>query len=226
MRSCHVVIVAAGSGRRFGSALPKQFCLLAGRPVLMHTIERLRRALPEAGMTLVISGDMRELWQQLCSEHGFQSPAIVDGGASRSASVRNAVLSLQGVPDVVLVHDGARPLVSPACVREAAEAVSAGVDGAIPAVSVTDSLRRMMPDGGSEAVDRGLYRAVQTPQAFDGTKLAEAYRSCDGDFSDDASIMQHCGHTNIVLTRGESSNIKITNPIDLEIAELLMARMP
>ncbi|MDE6269541.1 MAG: 2-C-methyl-D-erythritol 4-phosphate cytidylyltransferase [Muribaculaceae bacterium] len=226
MHNCHVVIVAAGSGRRFGSALPKQFCMLAGRPVLMHTIDRMREALPDAGMTVVLSKDMRELWQELCREHAFNSPDIVDGGPSRSASVRNAVLSLQSVPDVVLVHDGARPLVSTGCVREAAEAVHGGVDGAIPAVSVTDSLRLMLPDGRSEAVDRNLYRAVQTPQAFDGAKLTEAYRRCDGDFSDDASIMQHCGHTNIVLTQGEPSNIKITNPIDLEIAELLMARKP
>lgn len=223
-RSVHIIVVAAGSGSRFGSALPKQFCLLAGKPVLMHAIERLRAALPEAGMTVVLSPAMRPLWSELCERYGFASPAVADGGATRSDSVRNAVLALPAVPDVIMVHDGARPLVSRDCILAAADAVVAGVDGAIPAVAVTDSLRRMLPDGGgSEAVDRADYRAVQTPQAFCGPALADAYRSCAGSFSDDASIMQHCGHTRIVLTEGNPDNIKITNPTDLAIAELILS---
>lgn len=223
MGSRHVVIVAAGSGSRFGGSLPKQFCLLAGKPVLMHSIERLRRALPDAGMTVVLNPSMRGYWQELCEKFAFDSPAIADGGSSRSDSVRNALLGLDYVPDVILVHDGARPLVSAECVRAAADAVGPEADGAIPAIAVTDSLRRVRGDSEwSEAADRAEFRAVQTPQAFCGPKLVEAYRSCAGSFSDDASIMQHCGHNRMVLTPGETTNIKITNPIDLAIAEIIL----
>ncbi len=220
-----VIIVAAGSGSRFGGNLPKQFCLLAGRPVLMHTIDRMREALPVADIVLVISHSMKDYWLQLCADHDFVSPRIVVGGATRSDSVRNAVLSLPDCYDVIMVHDGARPLVPASCVRavEAAMADKA-VDGAIPAVPVTDSLRLMDADGSSRAVDRAEYRAVQTPQAFRAGKLCAAYASVSESFSDDASLMESLGHNNFMLTPGAPENIKITNPADLAIAETLLAR--
>ena len=220
-----VIIVAAGSGSRFGGNLPKQFCLLAGRPVLMHTIDRMREALPVADIVLVISHSMKDYWLQLCADHDFVSPRIVVGGATRSDSVRNAVLSLPDCYDVIMVHDGARPLVPASCVRavEAAMADKA-VDGAIPAVPVTDSLRLMDADGSSRAVDRAEYRAVQTPQAFRAGKLCAAYASVSESFSDDASLMESLGHNNFMLTPGAPENIKITNPADLAIAETLLSR--
>ncbi|MDE6137694.1 MAG: 2-C-methyl-D-erythritol 4-phosphate cytidylyltransferase [Muribaculaceae bacterium] len=220
-----VIIVAAGSGSRFGGNLPKQFCLLAGRPVLMHTIDRMREALPVADIVLVVSHSMKDYWLQLCAAHDFVSPRIVVGGATRSDSVRNAVLSLHDGYDVIMVHDGARPLVPASCVRavEAAMADKA-VDGAIPAVPVTDSLRLMDADGSSRAVDRTEYRAVQTPQAFRAGKLCAAYASVSESFSDDASLMESLGHNNFMLTPGAPENIKITNPADLAIAETLLAR--
>ena len=220
-----VVIVAAGSGSRFGGNLPKQFCLLAGRPVLMHTVDRLREALPTAELVLVVSHSMKDYWLQLCADHAFASPRLVMGGATRSDSVRNAVLSLNGDYDVIMVHDGARPLVPSACVQavEAAMADEA-VDGAIPAVPVTDSLRRVNGNGTSVAVDRAVYRAVQTPQAFRADKMRAAYASISESFSDDASLMESLGHSNFVLTPGAPENIKITNPADLAIAETLLAR--
>ena len=163
----HVIIVAAGSGSRFGSTLPKQFCELMGRPVLMHTVERLRSALPGAAMTLVLSRQMEDYWCELCRRHSFESPRIVHGGATRSESVRNAVGAISDAPEVVLVHDGARPLVDAACVHAVMEAMAdCDIDGAIPVVDVSDSLRRIHTDGGaSDAVDRTMFRAVQTPQA-------------------------------------------------------------
>ena len=213
-----VVIVAAGSGSRFGGNLPKQFCLLAGRPVLMHTVDRLREALPTAELVLVVSHSMKDYWLQLCADHAFASPRLVMGGATRSDSVRNAVLSLNGDYDVIMVHDGARPLVPSACVQ-AVEAAMAD-----PAVPVTDSLRRVDGNGTSVAVDRAVYRAVQTPQAFRADKMRAAYASISESFSDDASLMESLGHSNFVLTPGAPENIKITNPADLAIAETLLAR--
>lgn len=220
----HVVIVAAGSGSRFGSSVPKQFCLLQGRPVLMHTIERMREALPAAAVTVVLSAGMMSYWQELCAAHGFESPAVVAGGATRSESVRKALHQIDGRPDVILVHDGARPLTAPSVVSAVVAAMAdENVDGAIPAVPVTDSLRMGAPDS-SVAVDRSRFHAVQTPQAFRGAKLLEAYRRESGAFSDDASLMEHAGHGRLVLTEGSPDNIKITNPTDLAIAELLIRK--
>ncbi len=220
----HIIIVAGGSGSRFGADVPKQYCLLGGRPVLMHTICRMRSALPDAEITLVVSAGMEAYWRELCARHSFESPRVVHGGATRSESVRNAMRSLPAGTDIVLVHDGARPLTGRAVVEAAVEAVCRGADGAIPAVAVTDSLRMVHADGTNTAADRSAYRAVQTPQAFDAQKLAAAYASTAESFSDDASLMEHCGHTDIVLTQGAPSNIKITNPMDLSIAELLLTR--
>ncbi len=220
----HVIIVAAGTGSRFGADVPKQFCVLAGKPVLMHAIDRFRSIIPEAAITLVLSESMKDFWAELCGKYGFESPEIVAGGATRSDSVRNAVLSLPHVPDVILVHDGARPLVSADVVDGVVAAMrDAHLDGAIPAAPVTDSLRRGDSPASTHAVDRSRYYAVQTPQAFRGKLLLDAYKETAGSFSDDASLMEHCGHGNIVLTAGAPDNIKITNPKDLAIAEVLMA---
>ena len=142
-------------------------------------------------------------------------------------SVKNAVLSLGDAPggETVLVHDGARPLVEEELIlRTASFAIN--TDGALPAVAVTDSLRRLDDDEvTSEPVDRTRYRAVQTPQAFALWRLSEAYSlPYDESFTDDASVMAAAGFTNLVLVPGSYRNIKITNPIDLAIAELLITR--
>lgn len=229
MMTAHVIIVAAGSGARFGSALPKQYCLLAGRPVLMHTIARMREALPDAAVTLVLSSDMRAYWQELCAAHDFVSPPVVDGGATRSESVARALAAMPAAApdDVVLVHDGARPLVDTRCVRAVMAAMAAAdVCGAMPVVPVTDSLRELRAAGSSDAIDRSRYRAVQTPQAFRAPLLREAYARCAGtSFSDDASLMEHCGYGRFVLTEGSATNIKITNPLDLAVAEAMLAHI-
>lgn len=226
--ACHI-IVAAGSGSRFGAPLPKQFCNLAdGRPVLMTTIERLRQADPGADMIVVLSEDMTERWLEMCRECGFDSPRIAKGGATRWHSVRSALGMVDiAATDVVTVHDGARPVVSKAIVSDVLDAVRAGADGAIPAVAVTDSLRMTGADGdrSSHAVDRTLFRAVQTPQAFRAASLLEAYRlDWRPEFTDDASVMEAAGFTDIVLTQGSPLNIKITHPGDLEIADLYLTR--
>lgn len=228
------IIVAAGTGSRFGSALPKQFCELQGRPVVMHAIEAFRNHLPEARLILVVSEPMVELWEELCRRHGFESPQICLGGATRWESVRNALAMVwsgdaPGENELVAVHDGARPLVGAEVIAAAVDAVSdpaSGAPGAIPAVDVTDSLRRLRAPGameGSEAADRALYRAVQTPQVFRARVLADAYsRPWQPSFTDDASVVEAAGYGSPLLTPGSVTNIKITNPRDLAIAELLI----
>ena len=225
--ACHI-IVAAGSGSRFGAPLPKQFCNLAdGRPVLMTTIERLRRADPEADMIVVLSEDMKDRWLDMCRACGFESPRIATGGATRWHSVRSALDMVDtDSTDVITVHDGARPVVSREIVADVLAQVRNGSDGAIPAVAVTDSLRAVGPDGrSSHAVDRTVFRAVQTPQAFRAASLIEAYRlDWRPEFTDDASVMEAAGFTDIVLTQGSPLNIKITHPGDIEIADLYLAQ--
>lgn len=217
-----VIIVAAGRGSRFGSDLPKQYCLLAGRPVLMHTVDAFRRTLPDAEIILVISREMESLWTDLCREHSFASPRIVYGGATRWESVKNAVQSISPADtDTVLVHDGARPIVDAGMVsRLLAEMVQSSA--AIPVVPVTDSLRIVM-EGGSEAIDRSHLRAVQTPQAFFGAAIKSMYDMPYSPlFTDDASVYEAAGFGSPALVAGSPSNIKITHPTDLAIAEALL----
>ena len=148
MATTYVIIVAAGSGSRFGSEIPKQFLDLQGKPVVAHAVDAFRNALPDAEIRLVLSEEMIPLWNGLCAEHGFESPIIVPGGATRWESVKNALSSLSEAPAsaTVMIHDGARPLVGSDVILRAA-AAARNTDGAIPAIPVTDSLRQMDADG-------------------------------------------------------------------------------
>lgn len=223
---CHI-IVAAGSGSRFGGALPKQFCNLHGRPLLMTTIGRMREVSPEASILLVLSEGFVDLWLDKCRESGFESPDIVVGGITRWHSVRNALSALPGGVDVVTVHDGARPVITRSLVRAVVGAVEDGADGAIPAVTVTDSIRQLMPDGSSQAVDRALFRAVQTPQGFRADALLQAYsHDYRPEFTDDASVMEFAGFRHIALVEGSAANIKVTHPFDMAVAAMLLDVTP
>jgi 2-C-methyl-D-erythritol 4-phosphate cytidylyltransferase len=205
------IIVAAGSGSRFGADKPKQFCTLAGRRVIDHAVARLQEASPEATTVVVLSSD----WIDAMND----TPGViaVGGGATRWESVRNALQATANVEaDLILVHDGARPLPSSAMIRRAIDACRTH-QGAIPVVAVVDSLRTA--DGAP--VDRSNFRAVQTPQAFRADLLRQAYALpyCES-FTDDASVMTAAGFTDIAMVEGDARNLKITLPMDLAIAQL------
>lgn len=222
MKAQHIynIIVAAGSGSRFGAALPKQYCLMNGRPVLMHTIENMRVALPDSHIVLVLNKDFVDYWAELCEQYSFESPRVVVGGDSRWQSVKNAVDTIPREAEVITVHDGARPIVDRMMVERLIAALD-GAPGAIPVVSVTDSLRRVNEQG-SAPVDRSQYKAVQTPQAFHADKLVEAYSlPFNPTFTDDASVMAAL-ENDVALVEGDTYNIKITNPLDIEIAQLYL----
>lgn len=221
-----VIIVAAGTGSRFGTEMPKQFLPLCGTPVVAHAINAFREALgADSRILLVLSEPMIPLWHRLCADYAISSPEIVTGGATRWESVRNAIAALgEASPSAtVLIHDGARPLVTPEVIRRAASC-ALNTDGAIPAVPVTDSLRRLDDsEVMSEPVDRSLFRAVQTPQAFSLWRLREAYRlPYQDDFTDDASVLAAAGFQNVVLVGGSPENIKITTPVDMLLAEAII----
>ena len=221
-----VIIVAAGTGSRFGTEMPKQFLPLCGTPVVAHAINAFREALgADSRILLVLSEPMIPLWRRLCADYAISSPEIVTGGATRWESVRNAIAALgEASPSAtVLIHDGVRPLVTPEVIRRAASC-ALNTDGAIPAVPVTDSLRRLDDsEVMSEPVDRSLFRAVQTPQAFSLWRLREAYRlPYQDDFTDDASVLAAAGFQNVVLVGGSPENIKITTPVDMLLAEAII----
>lgn len=208
--------------------MPKQFLPLGtqGRPVLMHTADAFMAAgIPVDNIRLVLSADMMPLWRELCEAHGFPTVPTVHGGRTRFHSVRNAVDDIAAHDDTcVLVHDGARPLVTPALIVSVADTV-ARWRTAVPVVPVTDSLRRVTGgDGVSQSVDRSDFRAVQTPQGFAFGLLREAYRAeFDPRFTDDASVVEAAGYE-VHLVDGDENNLKITTPRDLAIAATLLNR--
>ncbi len=225
MAPVHVIIVAGGSGTRFGTELPKQFVEIAGRPVLLRALDSIRRALPGAAVTVVLPRGREDYFIDLCRSHATSAPAVVCGGGTRWESVRNGLATVADDTDVVMVHDGARPFPSRSLIDGLLCALGDGADGAVPAVEVTDSLRRST-DGGrtSTAVDRAQLRAVQTPQAFRTVLLRRAYGLPYREtFTDDASVMEAAGYTDIRLTPGSPSNLKVTHPTDMAVAEAFIA---
>ena len=222
-----VIIVAAGTGSRFGSDVPKQFLTLCGKPVLQRTVEAFQKALPAARIVLVVSEWGREHWAELCSNTGFESPETVIGGASRTDSVHNALKHIHDQIDsrsVVLVHDGARPLVKPEMVaRIVAPFADAEMEAVLPVVALTEAVSVVDPDGNVVPSDRALYRTVQTPQAFRASVLSEAYAHCSGrPLPDDAAVYHAYTGRPLHTVDGDYGNIKITNPADLAIASMLI----
>lgn len=219
-----IIAVAAGSGSRFGSALPKQFCLLEGRPVIMRTLESLHNSVPSARLVLSLSPTGKEIWHSLCAEYGFSLPVtIVQGGETRWHTVSNAIKA--GAPyaagEIILIHDGARPLVDTETVLRVIDGAKTG-GAAVPVVAVTDSLRRIPGNGQSFSVPRKEFVAVQTPQGFDAQKLQQAYcHPYKPQFTDDASVMENAGY-NISIVEGNPDNIKITHSADIDIAAVLL----
>ncbi len=216
MQNRYAVIVAGGSGTRMGADVPKQFLLLAGRPVLMHTLERF----VSCECILVLPDSQIEYWRGLCKAYHFTQPhAVVCGGATRSESVMNG---LSRVPNdaLVAIHDGVRPLVAHTVVEESFKA-AAEYGSAVPVIDCVDSLRRGTREQ-NEAVNRAEYLLVQTPQTFQASLIKSAYVSApDVIQTDDATVLEKAG-TPIHLIKGNKGNIKITLPIDLKIAEALL----
>ena len=212
--STWTVVVAAGSGTRFGG--DKQLADLSGMAVLARAV--VSAAAVSDGVVVVVSAKRRtEVSGVLSAVGGVE--AIVDGGATRSASVRCGLAAVPDDAGVVLVHDGARPLATPGLFRRVADAVLAGADAVVPGVPVTDSLRT----AGGGVVARDGVIAVQTPQGFSADSLRAAHAG-GGEASDDATLVEASGGT-VVVVEGEPANLKITRPADLDLARLELERI-
>lgn len=214
------LIVAGGSGKRIGGKIPKQFEVLQGRPVLIHTFQVFYNYDPEINFVLVLPKNQTEYWKTLCEKYKFNLKYdLVTGGETRFHSVKNG---LKHIPKntIVFIHDGVRPLVTEStidnCYRTALKK-----GNALPVIPFTESLRQL-EDKNNISVDRSKYFLVQTPQTFQSDKIKNAYnQSNTGFFTDDASVLESIGEK-IHLVKGNYGNIKITFPQDLIIANALL----
>jgi 2-C-methyl-D-erythritol 4-phosphate cytidylyltransferase len=211
------VIAAAGTGERLGAGGPKAFVELAGRPMLEWSLDAFRGASSIDEIVIAAPPDD----QQRAAEQGV---VAVAGGAHRSESVANALALCGG--EIVVVHDAARPLVTPGLIDAVVEELAAEEDaaGVIAATPVTDTIKQA---GDGDRVERTLDRsglwAVQTPQAFRAGALREALSDLDSlsEASDDAMLVERRGGR-ILIHPTSPDNIKVTTPFDLRVAELIL----
>ncbi|HZP28257.1 MAG TPA: 2-C-methyl-D-erythritol 4-phosphate cytidylyltransferase [Acidimicrobiia bacterium] len=203
------IVVAAGSGTRFGAA--KQFAVLGGERLVDIAVGAAGRHCDE--VVVVLPPDL--VWD------GAPVAAAVAGGAHRSDSVRAGLSAIATDSDIVVVHDAARPLASSRLFDAVIRAVRDGADGAVPGLPVTDTIKRVEGDRIVETVDRSALVAVQTPQAFRAAALRRAH-AAGADATDDAALVESVGGA-VVVVPGESTNLKITNERDLIVAASLLA---
>ncbi len=213
--SVAAVVVAAGQGTRFGGL--KQFALFEGETIAARSV-RAARSVADFLVLVVPEG---------YGGGGEGADLVVAGGATRAASVRHGLERCLDA-EIVVVHDAARPLASPALFHAVVDAVASGADAAIPGLALSDTVKRVSVEGEETLVSSTLEReelvAVQTPQAFRRELLVRAHAS-GADASDDAALVEALG-ARVVVVPGESHNVKITQPQDLELLSLYERLLP
>ncbi|HEX5567900.1 MAG TPA: 2-C-methyl-D-erythritol 4-phosphate cytidylyltransferase [Streptomyces sp.] len=236
------VIPAAGRGVRLGRGAPKALRPLGGTPMLIHAVRAVARARTVSLVVVVAPPDGAAAVRTLLDEHPLPDSAasaevmVVPGGETRQESVARGLAALPDDVTVVLVHDAARPLVPVETVEAVAAAVRDGAPAVVPALPVTDTVKQIAPPSGDFAPgapepvvatpERSLLRAVQTPQGFDRAILAKAHehapREGEG-ATDDAGLVERLG-VPVVLVPGHEEAFKVTRPLDLVLAEAVLAR--
>ncbi len=222
--SVWVVVVAAGGGRRFGA--PKQFARIGGRAMVQWAVDAARSVAD--GVVLVLPpGDVAESSTPRGATAGAAPRAasagadvVVAGGETRAASVRAGLAVVPAEADVIVVHDGARPLASPALFRAVVDVVRGGADAAVPGLAVADTLKRVVGDTVTATVRRDELVAVQTPQAFRAARAARHAHDGASEATDDAALVESLGAT-VRVVPGDPRNIKVTTVADLEVAQAL-----
>lgn len=214
--SVWVVVVAAGRGTRFGA--PKHLAPLGGRPLVQWSLDAARAV--GDGVVLVLPPDDVQ-HAEAHTEVGAGADVVVAGGETRTASVRAGLAAVPDEAEVIVVHDGARPLASPALFRAVVDAVTGGADAAVPGLAVADTLKRVVHGTVTATVARDGIVAVQTPQAFRAGVLRAAHDE-GNEATDDAGLVESLGAT-VRVVPGEARNIKVTTTTDLEVAQALAA---
>lgn len=203
------MVVAGGSGSRFGR--PKQFLDLAGQPVITWSVQAAR-SVAHGVVVVVPAGFAGDTWG---------ADLVVEGGGTRSASVRAGLAAVPADASVIVVHDAARPLAGAVLFQAVVDAISApGTDGVIPVLPVSDTLKRVSGDVVTDTLDRQGVVTVQTPQAFVASTLRAAHASGD-EATDDAGLLEARGAT-VRTVPGSPTNLKLTYPEDLALASALV----
>jgi 2-C-methyl-D-erythritol 4-phosphate cytidylyltransferase len=219
----YAILVGGGSGSRMQQDIPKQFLLVAGKPVLMHTLEAFYQSEPRPEIIVVLNVDYHEYWEKLCKTHQFSIPhTLVKAGQERFFSVKNGLKLVKGKA-LVAIHDAVRPSIKKEKIEEAFS--YAEVNGnAVLAIPSKDSVR-LSDTKGNKALARELVYLIQTPQIFTSNVLQKAYQQeFRTSFTDDASVVEHAGVA-IHLVEGDPKNIKITYPEDLALAEVFLKQI-
>lgn len=217
-----VLIPAAGAGVRLGPGRPKALRLLADEPLLVHAVRRVAAAPSVRTIVVAAPADdvpaVRELLAPVVADL-----TVVPGGASRQESVAAALAAVPAGPEIILVHDAARPLAPTGLVEAVAAAVRDGRDAVIPVLPVVDTVKEVSSDGiVLGTVDRSVLRAVQTPQGFRRPVLVAAHAAAVDSLTDDAGLVEKQG-VRVDCVPGSEYAMKITRPFDLLIAEYLLA---
>jgi 2-C-methyl-D-erythritol 4-phosphate cytidylyltransferase len=202
------------------SALPKQFLPLNNKPLIFYAIEKFVVAIPNINVIVVLQVEQFDYWKKICIEFNFSLPhRLVNGGETRFLSVKNGLELVSG-DGIVAIHDAVRPLVSQDLIKRAFKA--AGDKGnAVPAIELKDSIREVSGNN-SKHLERKKFRLVQTPQCFQIQLIKRAYNQLfSPDITDDATLVEQLGEK-INLVEGEETNIKITMPFDITVAETLL----
>ncbi|CAL9497487.1 2-C-methyl-D-erythritol 4-phosphate cytidylyltransferase [Streptomyces sp. enrichment culture] len=227
------VIPAAGRGVRLGPGAPKALRALGGTPMLVHAVRAMAASRAVSLVVVVAPPDGAAEVKTLLDAHALPDRTdflVVPGGETRQESVRLGLDALPPGYDIVLVHDAARPLVPVDTVDAVIEAVRDGAPAVVPALPLADTVKQVEPaaaPGDPEPVvatpDRSLLRAVQTPQGFDRATLVRAHATVTDDVTDDASMVEQLGAT-VVTVPGHEEAFKVTRPLDLVLAEAVLAR--
>ena len=213
----YAIIVAGGSGTRMNSDIPKQFLLLNGKPVLMHTIEAFQACDFSPSIIVVLAADFHEYWQNLCLEHHFIIPhRLVKGGEKRFHFVKNGLEYVEN-PAIVAIHDAVRPCIGREVIESAFKQAEL-TGNAVAAVKCHDSVRQKT-ENGSVSLNREYIYLIQTPQVFSSEILEKAYsQEYRNEFTDDASVVEKSG-VMIRMIEGDTRNLKITYAQDILVAE-------
>jgi 2-C-methyl-D-erythritol 4-phosphate cytidylyltransferase len=216
----YAVIVAGGSGIRMGNSIPKQFLEIAGKPVLLYTINSFLEAFDDLQIVVVLPEQHIETGKAIidASLDPFRI-TVAKGGSTRFQSVKNGLEHINK-PSIVFVHDAVRCLVSKELIWRCYE-TAAQKGNAIPAISAVDTIR-IETENGNQLIDRNKVHIIQTPQTFQSEILKQAFEQpYEASFTDEASVVERTG-IKINLVEGETNNIKITRPLDLVLAEKLI----
>lgn len=222
------IVPAAGRGERLGPGAPKALRSIGGAPLLVHAVRSLSQArLIDVVVVAVPPDDVIDVRGLLSSHQVDAEVRVVAGGATRQDSVRRALATLGDDIDVVVVHDAARPLAPSELADAVAAAVRAGHDAVVPALPVTDTIKRVQADNRVvETLRREDLRSVQTPQGFRRRALADAHDAAGVDLfaaTDDAGLVERLGLP-VFVVAGHDEAFKVTRPTDLVLAEAILAR--